>query len=75
MKYTVVITAPVYTDVEANSPDEAIEIVRVNLIANKQMKPCDPVTFSVIEEARVVEDTAPTATTDAGTTTNQTKEG
>lgn len=55
MKYTVCIETLNTIDVEAISEEDAIKKVRSALIAQKQMRETDPVTFSVAKEV-VLED-------------------
>jgi hypothetical protein len=56
MQYSVCVETLNIIKVEATSEDDAIKKVRSALIAQKQMKETDPVTFSVAKEV-VLEDT------------------
>lgn len=53
MEYIVCIETFTSTTIEANSEEEAVKKVRDNLIAQKQMKECDPIKISVAREARL----------------------
>lgn len=55
MKYSVCVKTLNIIEIEAISEDDAIEKVRSVLIAQKQIKETDPVTFSIAEEV-VLED-------------------
>ena len=56
MKYNVCVEILNIIEIEATSEDDAIEKVRSALIAQKQIKETDPVTFSVAEEVVLEED-------------------
>lgn len=56
MKYSVCVETLNIIEIEAVSEDDAIKKVRSALIAQKQMKETDPVTFSVAKEI-ILEDT------------------
>lgn len=56
MQYSVCVETLNIIKVEATSEDDAIKKVRSALIAQKQIKETDPVTFSVAKEV-VLEDT------------------
>ena len=56
MKYTVCVERLNIIEIEAISEDDAIEKVRSTLVAQKQIKETDPVTFSVAKEV-ILEDT------------------
>ena len=55
MKYSVCVETLNIIEIEAVSEDDAIKKVRSILIAQKQMKETDPVTFSIAKEV-VLED-------------------
>lgn len=55
MKYSVCVETLNIIEIEAVSEDDAIKKVRSVLIAQKQMKETDPVTFSIAKEV-VLED-------------------
>lgn len=38
--------------VNADSPENAVENIKAQLVGNGQIKPCDPVDFIVIEEGK-----------------------
>ena len=55
MKYSVCVETLNIIEIEATSEDDAIKKVRSALIAQKQIKETDPVTFSIAKEV-VLED-------------------
>lgn len=63
-KFKVCVTFREVVEVEAESEDGAVEKVRGQLISSKQLKPADPVEFSVITEITGAEVTETSETTE-----------
>ena len=52
--YTVVIKTQTLAVVNANSEEEAKSVVFNRLVANKEIKPTDPIEINVIEKVSIV---------------------
>lgn len=55
-KYLILINVPTIIEIESNSEENAIQLVKQQLINNNQIKENNPIEIQVIEEGKIVED-------------------
>lgn len=53
MKYSAIIKVPTVVEIEASSEEDAVSLIRENLIQTQQIKPADPVDISVVAEVKL----------------------